>query len=138
MPTINLIDFKDEKIFTKGPNNSFYVKPHSAYEHMPVFEFSCNKIPNVGDLVQININKDTRLSLNQFSTKANLKNRPIAESFFARNNAGTQITRIVVRIKVLPKQESKYYLKIGEGNKKIWEFWNGFKLGLNDASNHIP
>lgn len=68
---VNQIDFNSAP-FVEGPNGAYYVQPHRAFRDFPVFRFPAG-VPAIGEIVEINVKRDTRLSENQFSERARAK-----------------------------------------------------------------
>jgi hypothetical protein len=126
----NEIDFTSAP-FVEGPNGAYYVAPHSAFRSFPVFRFPAG-VPGVGEIVEINVKRDTRLSENQFSDLARAKGLEVRGPKQVKTNPGTQVERAVVRVKRLPTETaSRFRLSFTDPGTecKRWA-WGAFVMYL--------
>lgn len=131
---LNEIDFSRAP-FVEGPNGAYYVEPHRAFRDFPVFRFPAG-VPAVGEIVEINVKLDSRLSENQFSELARAKGLELRGPKHVHRNPGTQVKRAVVRVKRLPNETtSKFHLTLTDpgADCKRWG-WGAFVLFLKIAS----
>lgn len=131
---LNEIDFLKTP-FVEGPNGAYYVEPHRAFREFPVFRFPAG-VPAPGEVVEINVKRDTRLSENQFSSLARAKGLAMRGPKRVRTNPGTQVKRAVVRVKRLPGEAaSKFRLTLADpqADCKRWA-WGAFVLYLQVAA----
>lgn len=134
----NEIDFTRSP-FIEGPNGAYYVEPHRAFREFPVFRFPAG-VPRVGEIVEINVKRDTRLSENQFSNRARAKGVGLNGPMHVRTNPGTQVERAVVRVKRLPNETaSRFRLSLTDPGSecKRWS-WGAFVVYLQVAASNIP
>ena len=127
---LNQIDFNSAP-FIEGPNGAYYVQPHRAFREFPVFRFPVG-VPSVGEIVEINVKRDTRLSENQFSERARAKGLETRGALVVHTNPGTQVHRAVVRVKRLTTETaSRFRLTLTDPQRdcKRWE-WGAFVLYL--------
>ena len=132
---LNSIDFS-RKPFIEGPNGAYYVEPHRAFRDFPVFRFPAG-VPALGEIVEINVKLDTRLSENQFSERARAKGLETRGPLHVQRNPGTQVKRAVVRVKRLPNEmKSRFRLTLADPHAdcKRWA-WGAFVLYLQVAEN---
>lgn len=130
----NEIDFTRHP-FVEGPNGAYYVEPHRAFREFPVFRFPAG-VPAIGEIVEINVKKDTRLSENQFSSLIRAKGLELRGPKQVRTNPGTLVTRAVVRVKRLPSERSsRFRLTLTDpgANCKHWG-WGAFVVYLQVAA----
>ena len=130
---VNQIDFNSAP-FVEGPNGAYYVQPHRAFRDFPVFRFPAG-VPAIGEIVEINVKRDTRLSENQFSERARAKGLETRGPLAVHTNPGTQVNRAVVRVKRLPSElSSRFRLTLADPDEecKRWG-WGAFVmyLGMN-------
>ena len=130
---VNQIDFNGAP-FVEGPNGAYYVQPHRAFRDFPVFRFPAG-VPAIGEIVEINVKRDTRLSENQFSERARAKGMETRGPLAVHTNPGTQVNRAVVRVKRLPSElSSRFRLTLADPDEecKRWG-WGAFVmyLGMN-------
>jgi hypothetical protein len=130
---VNQIDFNSAP-FVEGPNGAYYVQPHRAFRDFPVFRFPAG-VPAIGEIVEINVKRDTRLSENQFSERARAKGMETRGPLAVHTNPGTQVNRAVVRVKRLPSElSSRFRLTLADPDEecKRWG-WGAFVmyLGMN-------
>jgi hypothetical protein len=130
---VNQIDFNSAP-FVEGPNGAYYVQPHRAFRDFPVFRFPAG-VPAIGEIVEINVKRDTRLSENQFSERARAKGLETRGPLAVHTNPGTQVNRAVVRVKRLPSElSSRFRLTLTDPDEecKRWG-WGAFVmyLGMN-------
>jgi hypothetical protein len=130
---VNQIDFNSAP-FVEGPNGAYYVQPHRAFRDFPVFRFPAG-VPAIGEIVEINVKRDTRLSENQFSERARAKGLETRGPLAVHTNPGTQVNRAVVRVKRLPSAlSSRFRLTLADPDEecKRWG-WGAFVmyLGMN-------
>ena len=130
---VNQIDFNSAP-FVEGPNGAYYVQPHRAFRDFPVFRFPAG-VPAIGEIVEINVKRDTRLSENQFSERARAKGMETRGPLAVHTNPGTQVNRAVVRVKRLPSAlSSRFRLTLADPDEecKRWG-WGAFVmyLGMN-------
>jgi hypothetical protein len=127
---LNAVDFTRAP-FVEGPNGAYYVEPHAAFRSFPVFRFPAG-VPTPGEIVEINVKRDTRLSENQFSERGRAKGLETRGPMHVHRNAGTQVQRCVVRVKRLPEEHtSNFRLTMTDPHAdcKRWE-WGAFVLYL--------
>lgn len=130
----NEIDFTRHP-FVEGPNGAYYVEPHRAFREFPVFRFPAG-VPALGEIVEINVKQDTRLSENQFSNLIRAKGLELRGPKQVRTNPGTLVTRAVVRVKRLPAEtESRFRLTLNHpgADCKRWA-WGAFVVYLQVAA----
>jgi len=130
---VNQIDFNSAP-FVEGPNGAYYVQPHRAFRDFPVFRFPAG-VSAIGEIVEINVKRDTRLSENQFSERARAKGMETRGPLAVHTNPGTQVNRAVVRVKRLPSElSSRFRLTLADPDEecKRWG-WGAFVmyLGMN-------
>ena len=133
----NEIDFNSAP-FVEGPNGAYYVEPHRAFRNFrnfPVFRFPAG-VPALGEIVEINVKRDTRLSENQFSQLARAKGLEMRGPKQVSRNPGTQVERAVIRVKRLPNEASSRFrltLTDPHADCKQWA-WGAFVLYLQGAA----
>ena len=130
----NEIDFGHAP-FVEGPNGAYYVEPHRAFRDFPVFRFPAG-VPAIGEVVEINVKQDTRLSENQFSQLARAKGLEMRGPKQIKTNPGTQVKRAVVRVKRLPTEaSSRFRLTLTDPHQdcKRWA-WGAFVVYLQVAA----
>ena len=132
---LNEIDFSRAP-FVGGPNGAYDVEPHNAIPRVPGFPVP-GWSPRAGEVVEINVKRDTRLSENQFSERARAKGLDAAcGPMHVRRNPGTQVERAIVRVKRLPNETaSKFRLTHTDPHEdcKRWQ-WGAFVVYLQVAA----
>lgn len=130
----NEIDFTRHP-FVEGPNGAYYVEPHRAFREFPVFRFPAG-VPALGEIVEVNVKQDSRLSENQFSNLARAKGLEIRGPKQVHTNPGTLATRAVIRVKRLPNEtDSRFRLSLTDpgADCKRWA-WGAFVVYLQVAA----
>jgi len=121
--------------FVEGPNGAYYVEPHAAFRFFPIFRFPAG-VPAPGEIVEINVKWDTRLSEDQFSKRGRAKDLETRGPMHVHRNPGTQVKRAVVRVKRLPAEtSSRFHLTLTDPSAdcKRWS-WGAFVLYLRVAA----